>query len=67
MRKITVTNKMGGEGTMPGIKCGVEECVFQNNMECHAKSIEVRSSGDMHVATSDGTACETFKPQNTAQ
>lgn len=51
---------------MPGIKCGVEECHFQNNMECHAESIDVMSSGDLHVETSDGTCCQTFKPQNKA-
>lgn len=48
---------------MSEIKCGVEECVFQENMICHADGIEVRSSGDKIVKTSDGTACETFKPQ----
>ncbi len=48
---------------MPEIKCVVEECAFQNNMLCHADNIEVRSSGDQQVKTSDGTACETFKPQ----
>lgn len=46
------------------IKCVVEECAYNQNKLCHADSIEVRSSGDMSVATSDGTACETFKPQD---
>jgi len=48
---------------MSAIKCGVEECKFQNNMSCHAEAIEVRSSGDRKVNTSDGTACHTFQPR----
>lgn len=47
---------------MPGIKCGVEECQYQKNMMCHAKAIEVVSSGDFQVESSDGTACKTFRP-----
>ena len=50
-----------------GIKCVVEECVYNQDKLCQADSIEVRSSGDMAVATSDGTACETFKPQEIDQ
>lgn len=46
-----------------GIKCVVEECAYNQNKLCNAEEIEVRSSGDMSVNTSDGTACETFKPQ----
>lgn len=49
------------------IKCVVEECVYNQNKMCNADSIEVRSSGDMSVSTSDGTACETFKPQEIEQ
>lgn len=45
---------------MAKIKCEVEECKFNNNKKCGAGGIEVRSSGDMTVNTSDGTACETF-------
>lgn len=48
---------------MNRIKCSVEECTYQNNNECYADAIEVRSSGDMVVETSDGTACETFTPK----
>ncbi|HHU31394.1 MAG: DUF1540 domain-containing protein [Zhaonellaceae bacterium] len=48
---------------MNRIKCSVEECTYQNNNECYADAIEVRSSGDMVVETSDGTACETFAPK----
>lgn len=46
-----------------GIKCVVEECHFNENKLCKAEGIEVRSSGDKSVQTSDGTACATFKPQ----
>lgn len=45
------------------VKCVVEECVYNQNKLCQADEIEVRSSGDMAVSTSDGTACETFKNQ----
>lgn len=44
-----------------GIKCKVEECKYNKNQLCHANGIEVRSSGDMVVNTSDGTACDTFQ------
>jgi len=46
---------------MGEIKCVVEECKYNQNQKCHAAAIEVRSSGDMSVETSDGTACETFE------
>jgi hypothetical protein len=52
----------GGE-KMNRIKCRVEECIYQNNSECNADAIEVRSSGNMVVENSDGTACETFAPR----
>lgn len=45
------------------IKCVVEECAYNQDKLCHADTIEVRSSGDKNVLSSDGTACETFKPQ----
>ncbi|PRR69276.1 DUF1540 domain-containing protein [Neomoorella humiferrea] len=48
---------------MAQIKCGVEECHFWDNMICTADAIEVRSSGDRKVTTSDGTACHTFRPK----
>jgi uncharacterized membrane protein len=46
---------------MTEIKCTVEECKFNKDFKCYAQGIEVRSSGDMDVETSDGTACETFQ------
>lgn len=49
---------------MDGIKCMCEECTFNDNKRCKAKSIEVRSSGDKKVLTSDGTCCDTFKSQS---
>lgn len=48
---------------MPGgVKCMVEECTHNNNKNCHADSIEVRSSGGKKVSGTDGTCCGTFKP-----
>ncbi|MGQ9532253.1 MAG: DUF1540 domain-containing protein [Desulfotomaculales bacterium] len=43
------------------MRCRVEECVHNRNGACRASAIEVRSSGDEKVATSDGTCCETFE------
>lgn len=43
------------------VKCMCEECHHNENYECHADGIEVRSSGDKRVQTSDGTCCNTFK------
>jgi len=44
------------------IKCVVEECTYNQSKMCNADSVEVRSSGDKKVETTDGTACNTFKP-----
>ncbi|HHW07119.1 MAG TPA: DUF1540 domain-containing protein [Clostridia bacterium] len=49
---------------MGRIKCQVEECYYNANQYCLADAIEVRSSGDNLVNSSDGTACETFRPKN---
>jgi len=46
-------------------KCMVEECHYNNAMECNADNIQVRSSNNV-VTTSDHTACETFRPRKTA-
>ncbi|MFZ5596426.1 MAG: DUF1540 domain-containing protein [Bacillota bacterium] len=45
-------------------QCMCEECYYNENRECTADGIEVRSSGDMKVETSDGTCCLTFRPRN---
>lgn len=42
-------------------KCMCEECHYNTGYECHADGIEVMSSGDKKVRTSDGTCCQTFK------
>lgn len=46
-----------------GIKCLVEECVFNAHDACQANAIEVISDGDKRVMTSEGSACKTFKPK----
>ena len=43
------------------VKCMCEECHHNQGHECHADGIEVRSSGDNKVKSSDGTCCSTFK------
>ncbi len=45
-----------------GIKCLVEECTYNKNQMCNAGDIQVSSSGDMRVNTSEGTCCHTFRP-----
>jgi len=45
------------------MKCLCEECHYNEQHECHADGIEVMSSGDNMVETSDGTCCNTFKPK----
>jgi len=48
---------------MPKVsKCMCEECHHNDNFECHADSIEVRSSAEGNqVKSSEGTCCSTFK------
>ncbi|WP_088554809.1 DUF1540 domain-containing protein [Calderihabitans maritimus] len=48
---------------MAGIQCSVEECAHNQNMKCHADTIQVRSVGDRTVDSSEGTCCESFKPR----
>lgn len=43
-----------------GVKCLVEECVFNEHHGCSADSIEVRSNGNDIVGTDKGTLCATF-------
>lgn len=46
-------------------KCGVEECHYNNNKECHAEGIEVLSStADKTVDQSANTMCQTFIPKS---
>lgn len=44
-----------------GVKCMVEECVFNEHHGCGASSIEVRSNGNDIVGTPKGTECATFR------
>lgn len=51
-----------GVMSMPkGVKCLVEECVFHDEHDCVAQSIEVRSNGNDIVGTDKGTLCATFR------
>ncbi|MFZ5646211.1 MAG: DUF1540 domain-containing protein [Bacillota bacterium] len=44
--------------------CKVEECMYNNNMECHAEGIEVLSSTlDKKCSQSANTMCQTFAPK----
>lgn len=44
------------------MRCMCEECYHNNNFECHADEIEVRSSAQGNkVESSEGTCCSTFK------
>lgn len=45
-------------------KCNIEECTYNQNEQCFADSIQVRSSTqDLSVTMSENTCCETFKPK----
>jgi len=47
------------------MKCLCEECKYNEDFECHADGIEVRSSAEGNkVITSDGTSCSTFQLQS---
>ncbi|UOF89892.1 DUF1540 domain-containing protein [Fodinisporobacter ferrooxydans] len=44
-----------------GVRCTVEECSYNDNKNCIANSIEVRSNGNDIVGTKKGTLCATFE------
>jgi hypothetical protein len=48
---------------MPAIKCSVNECKWNNAVECHAPMIQVDHNGASNANNSDQTKCETFKPK----
>lgn len=43
-----------------GVKCLVEECVYNEHHDCSATSIEVVSNGNDIVGSPKGTKCATF-------
>lgn len=43
------------------VKCGVENCYYNNNRMCHSDALEVNVMGDGKAETSEGTCCTTFK------
>lgn len=45
------------------MKCMCEECHYNQKHECQADGIEVKSSGNMRVETTEGTCCNTFRPK----
>lgn len=51
---------------MPKVmKCMCEECYYNDNFECCADEIQVRSSAESNkVTTSEGTCCDTFIHRN---
>jgi hypothetical protein len=44
-----------------GVHCSVEECKYNDNKDCTAKSIHVKSNGNDIVGTEKGTLCATFE------
>lgn len=44
-----------------GVRCVVEECVYNDHHACVAESIEVQSNGNDVVGTPKGTLCATFR------
>jgi Domain of Unknown Function (DUF1540) len=53
---------MDGQAPCMKVKCGVQNCVFNEQMLCHADALEVNAVGGKHDAEiSDETCCTTFK------
>lgn len=44
-----------------GVRCGVEECIYNDSLQCNADSIEVMTNGNPIVGTTKGTRCATFE------
>ncbi|KEO82394.1 DUF1540 domain-containing protein [Tumebacillus flagellatus] len=44
-----------------GVKCQVEECVYNKETKCVADAIEVTSNGNAIVGTNKGSMCATFE------
>jgi hypothetical protein len=44
-----------------GVKCTVEECIYNAETACEADEIEVTSNGNEIVGTNKGTMCGTFE------
>ncbi len=54
--------RRGGDELSRVIRCMCEECFHNDNFECRAEEIEVRSSVDSKkVRSSQETCCNTFK------
>jgi len=49
------------------VKCGVENCHFNDGHVCRANSIEVNAPGDGKAQTCDGTCCSTFVNGNSVK
>ena len=49
---------------MKNLKCMCEECHYNENHECCADNVEVRSNGDNKVNSAAGTCCNTFKSRD---
>lgn len=49
------------------VKCGVENCHYNDQHMCHADSLEVNAMGigTNKAETSDATCCSTFKNHET--
>lgn len=42
------------------VRCSVENCHYNKDNLCRARSIEISAMGDGRADTSDGTCCDTF-------
>ncbi|MCX8128863.1 MAG: DUF1540 domain-containing protein [Clostridia bacterium] len=45
------------------VKCGVTNCVFNEEYMCHAQALEVNPMGGRRADISDDTCCTTFKDE----
>ncbi|WP_109430189.1 DUF1540 domain-containing protein [Sulfoacidibacillus thermotolerans] len=49
---------------LSGVKCLVDQCVYNQSLHCTAASILIKSQGNDVVGTTRGTLCDTFSYRN---
>ncbi|WP_241712059.1 DUF1540 domain-containing protein [Sulfoacidibacillus ferrooxidans] len=49
---------------LSGVKCTVDQCVYNQSLHCTAASILIKIQGNDVVGTSRGTLCDTFSYRN---
>lgn len=52
---------INGSAPCMKVKCGVENCIYNEQRMCHADALEVNSMHGSKARISDDTCCTTFK------